>query len=94
MFFDFYGSIWYCLTRTSHHRRKKCCVTQKTEEKSSNKTLSSNRKESEAINMYERIEKCGVKGKDFFFGENHLGLNCYGGGGARKRRKEMENSDV
>lgn len=47
VFFDFYGSIWYCLTRSSHHREEKLLRNAKSgrrrsgegERKTPNKTL-------------------------------------------------------
>lgn len=47
---------------------EKCCVTQKWRRKNPQQNAAENViEESEAINMYEEIEKCEVKRKDWEF---------------------------
>lgn len=66
---------------------KKCCVTHKIREEKSRKNPPTKQpenvieKKSEAINMYERIEKCEVKGKDFL---GKILKKSEGGRGGRK----------
>jgi hypothetical protein len=64
MFFDFYGSIWYCLTRVPPLEKVLRNAEKKRRKIPTKHCRKCNRK-SEAINMYERIEKCEVKRKDW-----------------------------